>query len=141
MVGLPRAVTRPTISGTLRALGLVDADGSAFYRLFSGERPDDGILARRDRRETLAQMPAEEPYAAVMDGIQVPLTWLLPSRGRTGRGRCRCRAMLWCGYHHALRGPVFHPGRAGTRGAWPKQEDWLHQLDALLGATEATEAA
>jgi len=69
------------------------------------------------------------------------LTGVRPA-GLCWRGGARwSRAMLWRGYRHARGGPVFHPGRAETRGAWPETEDWLHQMDALLGATETMDAA
>ena len=52
---------RHTITQVLLALGLLDADWSAFYRLFSHARLDYDVLTRCFVRETLAQIPAEGP--------------------------------------------------------------------------------
>ena len=72
VVGLLLAVRRPTITGLLLTLGLVDADWSAFYRLFGGTRLDYEALTRCYVRETLVQIPAQGPYVVVMDGTQLP---------------------------------------------------------------------
>ena len=52
---------RPTITALLSTLGVVDADWSAFYRLFSRGRVDYGVLTRCFVRATLAQVPAGGP--------------------------------------------------------------------------------
>src|SRR5207248_2204164 len=53
----------------LLALGLVAADWSVFYRLFSPTRLDYAVLTRCFLRETLAPIPPEEPYVALVDGV------------------------------------------------------------------------
>lgn len=65
-------LTRPTITALLSTLGLSDADGSAFYRLFSHGRVTYEVLTRCFLRETLAQMPDEGLYVAAVDGVQLP---------------------------------------------------------------------
>lgn len=74
VVGSVLTVARPTITSLLAALGLTDADWSAFYRLFSDGRLDYDILTRCFLQETLAEIPPEEPYVAAMDGTQLPRT-------------------------------------------------------------------
>ena len=72
VVGSVLTVTRPTITSLLAALGLTDADWSAFYRLFSAGRLDYDTLTRHFLRETLEEIPPQESYVAVMDGTQLP---------------------------------------------------------------------
>src|SRR5438270_11116803 len=50
---------RHTLTPLLLALGLVDADWSAFYRLFSHARLDYAVFTRCLVRQTLAQSPAQ----------------------------------------------------------------------------------
>jgi hypothetical protein len=50
-------LSRPTMTQLLLTLGLVDADWSAFYRLFSRARVDYEDLTRCFLREMLAQVP------------------------------------------------------------------------------------
>jgi hypothetical protein len=67
------AFARRTITQSLIALGLTDGDWSAFYRLLSTPRIDYEALAERFFLEALPHMPpAEEPYVAVVDGVQIP---------------------------------------------------------------------
>ena len=66
------AFARHTITQLLLALGLTEADWSAWYRLFSAPRVDYEALTSRFFRETLAAVPADAPYVAVVDGVQVP---------------------------------------------------------------------
>jgi hypothetical protein len=63
---------RHTISQVLLALGLVAADWSAFHRLVSHARPGYAVLSACFLQEALAQMPEEEPYVAMVDGVQRP---------------------------------------------------------------------
>lgn len=63
---------RHTVSQSLLALGLTDADWSAWYRLFSRPRFDEETLANCLLAETLAHVPAAEPYVVVPDGVQIP---------------------------------------------------------------------
>jgi hypothetical protein len=63
---------RRTITQALVALGATDSDWSSYYRLFSEPRLDYETLTGCFLEETLAHVPQEEPYAAVVDGVQVP---------------------------------------------------------------------
>jgi hypothetical protein len=72
VVGHSCTVGRHTITQALMARGLVDADWSAFYRLFSMPRPDDDVLTRCFLHETPAQVPADDSYAAAVNGGQLP---------------------------------------------------------------------
>ncbi len=66
------AFARHTVTQLLLALGVTDGDWSAFYRLFSVPRLDYDVLCARFLRETLTEIPADGPYVAVVDGVQVP---------------------------------------------------------------------
>jgi hypothetical protein len=66
------AVARHTVTQALLALGLVDADPSAFYRLVGRARLDMEALVHCYVHETLADVPADGPYVAVVDGVQIP---------------------------------------------------------------------
>lgn len=71
---------RHTVTQDLLALGLSDADWSAWYRLFSRERFDEGQLAHCMFGETLAHVPVFQPYTVGMDGVQIPRSSLtMPS--------------------------------------------------------------
>src|SRR2546430_12285138 len=72
VLGQVVAAGRRTIAGALLALGLCDADGSAFYRLCSAPRLDYDVLTRCYLRATLAGIPAQGPYVTVVDGVQIP---------------------------------------------------------------------
>jgi hypothetical protein len=63
---------RRTRTQVLLTLGLIAADWSAFYRLFSHARLDYDVLTRCFVQQTLAQIPPQEPYVAVVDGVQLP---------------------------------------------------------------------
>jgi hypothetical protein len=63
---------RHTVTQILLALGLTDADWGAWYRLFSHGRFDEARLAACLMEQTLAHVPAEEPYVVGVDGTQVP---------------------------------------------------------------------
>jgi hypothetical protein len=71
-VGLLCAVGRHTLSQVLVSLGLGALDWSAAYRLFSGVRIHDTVLARCFLRETLVHAPVEAPYLVAIDGVQLP---------------------------------------------------------------------
>jgi DDE superfamily endonuclease len=72
VVGHLCTAARHTITQVLLTLGLVDADWSAFYRLFSVPRLDYGLLTQCFLQATLAQIPPQGPYVAVVDGVQLP---------------------------------------------------------------------
>lgn len=63
---------RHTITQGLLALGLTDADWSAWYRLFSRARFDEERLAQCLFQETLVHVDPSQPYVVGMDGTQVP---------------------------------------------------------------------
>jgi len=63
---------RRTVTQALVALGMTEHDWSAFYRLFNEPRIDYEVLSGLFLQETLAQVPKDEPYVAVVDGVQVP---------------------------------------------------------------------
>jgi hypothetical protein len=66
------AFARHTVTQLLTALGQTEADWSAWYRLFSAPRRlDYGELTRRFLREVLAAVPADAPFVAVADGVQL----------------------------------------------------------------------
>jgi len=66
------AFARHTVTQGLLALGLTDADWSAFYRLFSRSRYDEERLSRCFFRETLLHSKSEEPYVTGIDTTQIP---------------------------------------------------------------------
>jgi DDE superfamily endonuclease len=103
---------RRTITQALLALGLTDADWSAFYRLFGvAGRIDYGTLTRRFFTETLRHVPRSGPYVAVVDGVQ------LPRHSHKMPGSC------W------LRSPSSPPFMPGIHRA----QRYMH-LAAVLGA-------
>jgi hypothetical protein len=151
-------LARHTVTQALVALGLVDTDPGAFYRLLSRGRVCYETLTRCFLHETLAQVPAEGPYVAVVDGVQVPRSsrrlpgtaWLpCPCTPRFAQGCHRAQffvqlaALLpcWQGYARALPlrlDPAF-PAKAVPGAAVPQREahtgmaqvTWLrHELDA-----------
>jgi hypothetical protein len=63
---------RHTVTQGLMALGLTDADWSAWYRLFSRERFDEEHLAHCLFGETLEHVDVLQPYVVGVDGTQVP---------------------------------------------------------------------
>lgn len=65
------AFARHTVTQGLLALGLTDADWSAWYRLFSQPRYEEETLSRCLFRQTLSHVAADEPYVLGVDGVQV----------------------------------------------------------------------
>jgi hypothetical protein len=63
---------RHTITQELLALGLTDADWSAWYRLFSRGRFDAERASQILLQQTMQHVPAEQPYVVGIDGVQVP---------------------------------------------------------------------
>lgn len=66
------AFARHTVTQSLLALGLTDADWSAWYRLFSRQRFSEEGLGSCLLRETLVHVGSDEPYVVGVDGTQVP---------------------------------------------------------------------
>ena len=152
VVGQVCSAARRTITQVLLALGLSDADWSAFYRLFSHARLDYDVLTRCFVQQTLAQLPPQEPYVAVVDGVQLPrssqrmpgTSWLKNPRTpvwKPGIHRAQrfvhLAALLprWQGYSRAVPVhwvPAFPP--TAVPGAAAPQKEWeaaRAQLTAL----------
>jgi hypothetical protein len=68
----PLLFGRHTMTQSLVALGQLEGDWSAWYRLLSVPRLDEQKLTRSLLRETLAHVGPTEPYRVVLDGIQIP---------------------------------------------------------------------
>jgi hypothetical protein len=154
---------RHTLTQVLLALGLVDADWSAFYRLFSHARLDYNVLTRCFVRATLAPMPEEGPYVVTVDGVQLPRSsrtmpgtaWLKNPRtppwkpGSHRAQRYRHLAALlprWEGYSRALPlrfVPAFPPKAVAAAAApqteWEAARAQLHWLRAALDAAGRAE--
>jgi len=158
VLGQVLAAGRRTIAGALLALGLCDADGSAFYRVFSTPRVAYAVLTRCFLHQTLAVIPAHGPYVTVVDGVQVPrcsttmpgTAWLKNPRTppfKPGIHRAQRFAHLaallplWDGYSRALplrfelaAPPKAVPGRAEPATEWAAaraQLAWLRtEVDA-----------
>src|SRR5215218_261422 len=71
-VGWLLALGRHTVTRVLAALGLVEADWTAFYRLFGRNRVDVDALGRTLLRQTLALAPVDTPYLVAVDGTTIP---------------------------------------------------------------------
>lgn len=79
---------RQTVTQELMALGMVEEDWSAWYRLFSRERFEEEELAQCLLGETLEHAAVDEPYCVAMDStsihrssLKMPGTsWLRDSR-------------------------------------------------------------
>ncbi len=63
---------RHTVTQGLLALGVTDADWSAWYRLFSWGRFQPEVAAACLVKETVKEVPAEALYVVGVDGVQVP---------------------------------------------------------------------
>ena len=72
VIGELFSFARHTVTQGLLALGLTDADWSAWYRLFSRERFDEERLAQSLFWETLVHVELTQPYVVGMDGTQIP---------------------------------------------------------------------
>lgn len=72
LVGWLGAFGRHTVTGVLLALGLGDADWTAWHRLFSRGRVDYDRLAGCLLEQTLPLAPAHEPYLVGVDATQIP---------------------------------------------------------------------
>ncbi|MDX1269436.1 MAG: transposase, partial [Oceanisphaera sp.] len=110
---------RHTVTQALLALGLTDADWSAWYRLFSRPRFVEETLANCLLAETLAHAPADQPYVVVPDGVQLPRS---------------SRTMPGTSWLKAPRTPVFrvgiHRAQRFVHGAWltPLEEGYSRAI-------------
>ena len=156
-------VARPTLTQLLLAVGLHDADWSAFYRLFSHARVDYDTLSGCFLQQTLAQVPEEGPYVVALDGVQLPrssqrmlgTSWLKCPRTppwKPGIHRAQrylhLAALLprWQGYSRALPlrfVPAFPPkavaGAADPRSEATAAQAELAHLRAVLDAAGRAE--
>lgn len=142
VLGLVCVRVRHTWTQALLALGLTDTDPSAFYRLLSRGRVCYTTLTRCFLQQTLADCPADGPYVAVVDGVQIPRH----SRRMPGTAWLRCprtppwkpgshRAQFFC--HLAVLLPCWQ----GTCRALPLRLDPAFPPKAVPGAAPpATEA-
>ncbi len=101
------AFGRHTLSQLLLTLGLSDEDWSAWYRLFSQERFKEEKTGAIMLGETLAEVPATQPFVVGTDGFHVP--------------RCS-QTMPGTGWMRGLNTARFKPGiQRGQRfveGSW-----------------------
>jgi hypothetical protein len=137
VLGQVCAVARHTVTQGLLALGLVDADPSAFYRLVGRARLDTDALAHCYVRETLADVPADSPYVAVVDGVQIPRH----SRTMPGTAWLKCpRTPPWKpGSHRAqffVHLAALLPRWQGYSRALPLRLDPAFPPKAVPGAAE-----
>ena len=95
VLGQVGALWRRTITQLLLAVGLTDADPSAFYRLLRPDRLDYDTLTDCLVTQTLAEVPASAPYVVVTDGVQVPRA---------------SRSMPGSAWLKNPRGPAWKPG-------------------------------
>src|SRR5689334_21383219 len=72
LVGWLGAFGRHTVTGVLLALGLGDADWTAWHRLFSQGRVDYDRLTGCLLEQTVPLSPADGPYLVGIDATQVP---------------------------------------------------------------------
>ncbi len=72
VVGELFTFARHTVTQSLLALGLSDADWSGWYRLFSRPRYSEEVLSENLFTQTLAHVLPEMPYVIGVDGTQVP---------------------------------------------------------------------
>lgn len=104
---------RRTVTQALVALGLTEHDWSAYYRLFNEPRIDYETLTGCFLTETLRHVPQDEPYVAVVDGVQVPR---------------HSHKMVGTSWLKSPRTPPFKPG--------PHRAQRFLHLAALLPQTE-----
>jgi hypothetical protein len=143
---------RHTVTQVLLALGLGEADWTAFYRLFSRGRVDYDVLTRTLVAETLAQVAPESPYLVGLDATQIPrhsctmpgTSWLRhlgTAIFRAGIHRAqRFVHLAWLphpsanGYSRAvpLRFDPAFPAKAVPAPGHPPQTEWAAGLAALI---------
>jgi hypothetical protein len=160
-VGWLLTLGRHTVTRVLAALGLVEVDWTAFYRLFARPRLDYDALCRVLLRQTLALAEAAQPYLVTVDGTTIPRRsrtmpgtgWLrAPGTAPFNRGLARCQRFVDCcwlplpsaaGYSRAvpLRWlPAFPPKAVPAAGSPPCPE-WAAGLAALAWVRRELDAA
>jgi hypothetical protein len=151
LVGWLCAFGRHTITQVLLALGLGDADWTAWYRLFSHERIAYDPLSACLLAQTLPLAAAHGPYLVAIDATQLPrrsrtmpgTTWLRhPATAvfRAGIHRAqRFVHLAWlplpspAGYSRAvsLRWESAFPAKAVPAPGHPPRKEWEAGLQAL----------
>jgi hypothetical protein len=98
---------RHTVAQGILSLGQTDGDWSGWYRLFSRERFDEAQLSRLLVKETLREVPADEPYVVGFDSTQI---------------RCSSLKMAGTSWLKAAGTAAFRPGIERAQrfltGAW-----------------------
>lgn len=98
---------RHTVTQLLLALGLVEEDWSAWYRLFSAERFDAQRASEVMVQEMFGEVGGEEPFTIGVDGFHVPRS----SQEMPGTG--------WMSAFHTARfRPGLQRGQRYVEGSW-----------------------
>jgi hypothetical protein len=152
---------RHTVTRLLASLGLVDADWSAFYRLFAQPRFDYAELSRCLLRETLPLADPTQPYLVALDGVMVPrhsrtmpgTGWVLaPQTAPFKRGLRRAQRFVDCcwlptptadGYSRAVpvRWEDAFPPKAMPATDCPARTEWAAGLAGLTWVRTELDAA
>jgi hypothetical protein len=161
LVGWLCAFGRHTITQVLLALGLGEADWTAFYRLFSRQRIDYERLTATLLEQTLALSAPQEPYLGGVDATQIPrhsrtmpgTSWLRhPGTAIFAAGVHRAQRFVhlaWLplpsatGYSRAVPlrlAPAF-PVKAVPAPGHPPQTEWEAGLAALRWVRAQLDAA
>lgn len=155
------AFGRHTLTGVLLALGVGDADWTAWYRLFSRPRLDYDQLSGCLLEQTLLLAPAAKPYVVGVDATQIPrhsrtmpgTSWLRhPGTAIFAAGLHRAQRFVhlaWLpqpsptGYSRAvpLRLEAAFPARAVPAPGHPPQTEWEAGLAALRWLRRRLDAA
>jgi hypothetical protein len=161
VLGHLAAFSRHTMTQLLVALGLGQADWSGFYRLLSTPRLDYDQLTACFFGQTLAAVPAQQPYVVALDGVQItrhsrtmPGTSWLPAAQTAPwrRGierRQRFVDLAWLappaahGYSRAipLRWDPALPAKAVPAPDMPPKREWEVGLAALQWTRRQLDAA
>ncbi len=161
VVGWLGAFGRHTITGVLVALGLGEADWTAWHRLFSRRRVDYDRLTGCLLAQTLDLTPPEAPYLVGVDATQIPrhsrtmpgTSWLRhPGTAifRAGIHRAqRFVHLAWvplpspAGYSRAvpLRLDPAFPAKAVPVPGHPPQTEWAAGLAAIAWARQELDTA
>lgn len=161
VLGWLMTLERHTITRVLAALGLVNGDWSAWYRLLARPRVDYEHLTRCLVRETLPLSPVAQPYLVVVDGVVIPrhsrtmpgTGWLLaPQTAPFKRGLRRGQRFVdldWLplpnaeGYSRAvpLRWESAFPPKAEAAGEGTVRTEWEAGRAALTWLRTELDAA
>jgi hypothetical protein len=161
LVGWLCAFGRHTLTQVLLALGLGEADWTAFYRLFNRRRIDYERLTRALLEQTLALSAPQEPYLVGLDATQIPrhsrtmpgTSWLRhPGTAIFAAGLHRAQRFVhlaWLpqpsaiGYSRAvpLRLDPAFPAKAVPAAGHPPQTEWAAGLAALRWVREQVDTA